>query len=83
MQFSNDPISPLSRFLPTKTMSGTCSTPKHLCLSPLLSLNLNIFTMFLKFTDKSGDTHECLGVEHVPDIVLVGRNRKSGDIGSL
>ena len=36
-----------------------------------------------KFSDNSGDTHECLGVEHVPDIVLVGRNRESEDIESL
>ena len=36
-----------------------------------------------KFSDNSGDRHKCLGVEHVPDIVLVGRNRESGDIGSL
>ena len=36
-----------------------------------------------KFSDNSGDRHKCLGVEHVPDIVLVGRNRESGDIGSF
>ena len=35
-----------------------------------------------KFSDKSGDTHECLGVEDVPDIVLVLRNRESGGIES-
>ena len=49
--FQDYSISPLSRSLITKIMSGTCSAPKHSSLSPLLSLNLNILTMFMNLTD--------------------------------
>ena len=49
--FQDYSISPLSRSLINKIMSGTCSAPKHSYVSPLLSLNLNILTMFMNLTD--------------------------------